>query len=154
MSVGINDIDGGGNAFQFDEIGDRVSGVITTVERRQQTSFEDNKPLTWEDGSPRMLTFVEVQTDLRDDDDDEGLRTIYCKGGNFEIAEGSGLSAEKALAKAAKDAGLKSIDEGMKLTMAFSGRSKSSVRGYQPAKLFVAKLEQPVASVSMDDLLD
>ena len=154
MSFNIGEIASGGKAFPFNEIGDKVSGTIKLIERRQQTSFENNTPLFWDNGDPRMLTYIELETDLRDDDDDDGVRALYCKGGNFEPAEGSGLSAERAIVEAAKKAGLKEIDPGMKLHVAFTGRAKPTTRGYQPAKLFVMKLEPAKASVAVDDLFD
>lgn len=154
MSFNISEIAAGGKAFPFEDVGDKVTGTIKLIERRQQTSFENNTPLTWDDGSPRMLTYVELETDLRDDDDDDGVRTLYCKGGNFEAAEGSGLSAERALVDAAKRANVKTLDEGGKLTVVFSGRGKATTRGYQPPKLFTMKYEPPKASVAVDDLFD
>ena len=154
MSFSINEIAGGGKAFPFNEIGDKVTGTIKVIERRQQTSFENSTPLFWDDGSPRMLTYVELETDLRDDDDDDGVRALYCKGGNFEPAEGTGLAAERALVEAAKKAGLKDIEEGTKLTVIFSGKAKPSVRGYQPAKLFAMKMEAAKASIAVDALFD
>ena len=149
----INEIDGGGNSWKPENIGDKVSGTILSVKRVQQTSFDDGTPLTWNDGSPRMQTVVDLQTDLGNGDDD-GVRAIWLKGGNFEVAEGKGLSGEKALAAAAKEAGSKSIDEGAKLQVMFSGKAKPTTRGYQPAKLYTMKYEAPVASVSADDLWD
>jgi hypothetical protein len=154
MSFNIGEIASGSKAFPFEEVGDKVSGTIKLIERRQQTSFENSTPLTWDDGSPRMLTYIELDTDLRDDDDDDGVRALYCKGGNFEAAEGSGASAERALVEAAKKAGMKNIDEGAKLQVVFTGRAKPTTRGYQPAKLFTMKLEAPKASVAVDDLFD
>jgi len=154
--VDLNEIQSGSKAFSFESIGDKVTGTIKLVERRQQTSFENNTPLTWDDGSPRMLTYVELETDLRDPelDSDDGVRAIYCKGGTFEIAEGSGLSAEAALVDAAKKAGSKTLDEGAKLAVVFTGKAKSKVRGYQPAKLYTMQYQAAVASVAVSDLFD
>jgi len=152
MSVGLNEIGGGGKSFPFENIGDVAKGRIVNVERRQQTSFDGNEKLTWDDGSPRMLTYIEIQTDLREDDDDEGIRALYAKGGNFEAAEGKGQAMEKAIVDAVKKAGCKSIDEGAELTVGFTGKAKPTTRGFQPAKLFVAQYKAPVASVSDDDL--
>jgi len=152
MSVGLNEIGGGGKSFPFENIGDVAKGRIVNVERRQQTSFDGNEKLTWDDGSPRMLTYIEIQTDLREDDDDEGVRALYAKGGNFEVAEGKGQAMEKAIVDAVKKAGCKSIDEGAELTVGFTGKAKPTTRGFQPAKLFVAQYKAPVASVSDDDL--
>jgi hypothetical protein len=150
----ISDIESGGKAWSADGIGDKLTGTITLIERRQQTSFTDNTPLTWDDGSPRMLTYIELATDERDpeQDDDDGTRALYLKGGrNFEPAEGKGNSGEVALVEAAKKAGMKSVDEGTKLTIACSGIAKATTRGYQPAKLYVIKLEAGKSSVEVDD---
>lgn len=154
MGLEIGEIAGGGKSFQFDEIGDKCSGKITLIERRQQRAFDSGEPLTWDDGTPRMLTYIEVQTSERVDEDDDGVRALYCKGGNYEIAEGQGLSAEQALVQAAKDAKVKTLDEGGDLDMVFSGRAKATVRGYQPAKLYVARYKAPTSSVDMGDLFE
>lgn len=153
MSFDINELDGGGKSWSPDDVGDMIAGTILGIKRVQQTSFDDGTPLTWSNGDPRMQTVVELQTDQGDGDDD-GVRSVWLKGGNFEIAEGSGLSGEKALAAAAKEAGAKSIDEGAKLKVRFSGKSKPTTRGYQPARLYEMKYEAPVASVSATELWD
>jgi hypothetical protein len=151
----INEIAGGGKAWSPDEVGDKISGTITLVERRQQRSFDGGAPLTWDDGSPRMLTYVELETSLKDDADDDGVRALYLKGGrNFEAAVGSGASGEVALVEAAKKAGLSSIEAGCKLTVVHSGVAKPTTRGYQGAKLYTMKLEAAKSSVSVDDLFD
>lgn len=151
-SISLDEIGGGSKAFPFNEVGDKVSGVITSVSRKQQTSYDGKELLTWDDGSPRLLTYIELQTDLREGDDDEGIRSLWAKGGNFEVASGSGQAMEKAIVDAVKKTGARSIDEGAKLTVAFSGLGKTTTRGYQPPKLFVAKYEPPTQSVSDDDL--
>ena len=152
MSVSLGDIGGGGKSFPFENIGDAVKGRIVTVERRQQRSFDGGEPLTWDDGSPRMLTYIEIQTDLREGDDDEGIRALYAKGGNFEAHEGKGQAMEKAIVDAVKKAGCKSIDEGAELSVGYTGKAKPTTRGFQPAKLFVAQYKAPVSSVDDADL--
>lgn len=153
--LNIGEIATGGKAFPFENIGDKVTGTIKVIERRQQTSFDGGAPLTWDDGSPKMLTYVELNTDLREGDDDDGVRSIYCKGGaRFEVAEGQGKAAEVALVEAAKQAGVSDINVGDKLTVVHSGKSKPTVRGYQPAKLFVMKLEPAKQSVAVSDLFE
>lgn len=150
--LAVGDIAGGGKAWSADNVGDKIVGEITLIERRQQRSFDGGSPLTWDDGSPRMLTYVEIETDLREGDDDDGVRALYLKGGkNFEPAEGKGLSGELALVEAAKKAGLSSIEPGCILTVAHSGVAKPTTRGYQGAKLYVMKLEPAKQSVSVDD---
>ena len=151
----ISDLEGGSKSWLPTTIGDKISGSIISIERRQQTDFQTRQPITWDDGSPRMQTVVQVQTDLREGDDDDGVRSVWLKGGkNFEPLEGKGHSGEIALAEAAKTAGVKSIENGSKLTAIMSGLAKPTTRGFQSAKLFVMKLEPAVQSVSVDDLFD
>jgi len=154
MSLDLNDLAGGSKSWK-PEMGEKISGKIATVKRVQQTDFSDGTPLTWSDGSPRMQTVVELQTDERNDDDDDGIRSIWLKGGkNFEPADGTGSSGEVALAEAAKSSGASSIEEGAKLTVVCSGVAKPTTRGYQPAKLYTMKYEAPKQSISVDAMFD
>lgn len=154
MSFNVSDLEGGSKSWS-PELGDRIKGKIVSIKRVQQTDFTTGAPLEWPDGSPRMQTVIELQTNLHDDDDDDGLRSVWLKGGNnFEAAEGKGKSGEVALAEAAKAAGVKTIDEGSDLDVVCSGKSKPTTRGYQPAKLYTMELEPATASVDVDDLFD
>jgi len=153
--LNINDLAGGSKSWKPENIGDQISGIITDAKRVQQTDFTSGDPLTWSDGSPRMQTVIELQTDERNDDDDDGVRSVWLKGGrNYEAAQGSGQSGEVALAEAAKEAKVETIEEGGKLTMRMTGFSKPTTRGYQPAKLYAAKYEAPKASLAASDLWD
>lgn len=152
----IGELEGGGKSWSPEAIGDKISGTIIKIERKQQTDFQTRAPITWDDGSPRMQTVVTLQTELKDDADDDGVRALWLKGGkSFEAAEGQGHSGEIALVEAAKKAGVKSIEEGSHLTAILSGKAKPTTRGFQPAKLYAMKLEAaPASSVSVDDLFD
>jgi hypothetical protein len=152
MGLELNEIGGGAKSFSPETIGDKISGRIRLVERRQQRSFDGGTPLTWDDGSPRMLTYLEIETDLRVDDEDDGVRALYAKGGRFDIASGSGQALEAAIVEAVRAAGCKSIDEGATLTVAFTGLGKATTRGFQPPKLWKARYEAPRSSVSTDEL--
>jgi hypothetical protein len=153
MGLSISELGGGGRSWSPENVGDKIKGTIQLVERRTQREFGSGKELTWDDGRPRLLTYIELATELRDDDDDDGVRAIWAKGGrNFEAAEGSGTSAEVAIAEAVRAAGEKSIEEGATLTLALTGRAKPTTRGYQPANLYKAAYKAPVSSVSTDDL--
>jgi hypothetical protein len=145
---------GSGKAAKFEQMGDSVTGRITDLKLSQQTSMEDNTPLTWDDGSPRMQLVVTLQTDQREGEEDDGLRRVYAKGGSFEVAEGSGKSLKEAIAEACKRAEVRSLDEGGTLTVGFTGLAKKKNRGYQAAKLYKAKYEPPKASVPASDLFD
>lgn len=157
MSLNISDLGGGGNAWPSTEaeIGETITGRIVSIDRKQQTDIKTGEPLYWSNGDPRMQTLIGLQTDLRESDDDDGLRTLWLKGGkNFQAAQGSGLSGEQALIEAVRKAGVKSVDEGGTLTFRLTGLSKPTQRGYNPAKLYKAKYEPPKASIELDDLFD
>jgi hypothetical protein len=153
MSLPLSELGGGAKAWSAENMGDKIVGKITLVERRQQRALDGGKPETWDDGSPRMLTYIELQTDEHVDDDDDGIRSLYAKGGrNHEAAQGSGTSMEVAIAEAVKAAGCNSIDEGATLAVQHTGVAKVTVRGHNPAKLYKAQYKAPIQSVSADDL--
>lgn len=137
-------------AFSFDSIGDVCRGKVVSAEMRQQTSIE-GQPLTWDDGRPRMQLVVTLQTQLHDDDDDEGIRTLYAKGGRFEVAIGEGTSMRDAIAEAMKAAKAKSLDPGDELAVAFTGEGKAR-RGYSAPKLYKASFRKGATSVAASDL--
>jgi len=153
MSLDLNDLQGGSSSWKPEDIGDKITGVITSVKRVQQTDFQTGEPLEWSNGDPRMQTVVELQTELDDGDDDDGIRSVWMKGGaNFEAKEGKGRSGEVALVDAAKAAGATSIDEGAKLQVIMSGLAKPTTRGFQPAKLYSMKYTAPTSTVDVSDL--
>jgi hypothetical protein len=155
MSLPLSELGGGAKAWSAENMGDKIMGKITLVERRQQRALDGGKPETWDDGSPRMLTYIELQTDEHTDDDDDGIRSLYAKGGrNHEAAQGSGTSMEVAIAEAVKAAGCNSIDEGATLAVQHTGIAKVTVRGHNPAKLYKAQYKAPIQSVSADDLFN
>lgn len=154
MGMPLSEIGTGAKSWSPEGIGESLTGTIRLVERRQQKSFDGGSPLTWDDGSPRLLTYIELDTDLRESDDDEGVRALYAKGGNFEPASGKGTSLERAIVDAVKKAGANSIEEGATLTVGLTGLGKATTRGYQPPKLYSAKYEPPKTSVAVDDLFD
>jgi hypothetical protein len=155
MGLALSELGGGAKAWSAENMGDKIVGRIKLVERRQQRGLDDGKLVTWDDGSPKMLTYIELETDERVDDEDDGIRSLYAKGGrNFEAAQGSGKAMEVAIAEAVKAAGCNSIDEGATLAVQFTGLGKSTTRGYNPPKLFKAQYKAPISSVAADDLFD
>ena len=146
---------GGGKSAKFETMGDMVKGVVTECSLQPQTSLDDGKTLYWDNGDPRMQLVIRLQTDERDDsiENDEGVRTLYAKGGNFEVATGQGKAMKNAIADAVKSSGAK-LREGGKLQIAYTGEGKKTNRGYSAPKLYTAKYEGPVSSVETSDLFD
>ena len=145
---------GGGKAAKFDNVGDSIEGMITDVRLSQQTAMEDNTPLTWADGSPRMQLVVTLQTESSEGDNDDGVRKVFAKGGNYEVASGVGKSMKDAIADAMKKAEVKEIQEGGTLKVAYTGEGKKTNRGYAAPKLYRASYKPPVQSVAAADLFD
>lgn len=141
---------GGAKSFPFEAIGDSVEGTIVDAEVRQQTSME-GELLTWADGKPRMQLVITLQTELREGENDDGLRTIYAKGGRFDVAKGEGSSMRDAIAEAVQTAKASKLEEGDSLVVVYSGLGVAK-RGYQAPKLYTAGFRKAKASVSADAL--
>ena len=158
MSNDVNDFlfSSGSKAFPFDEVGAICHGTVVKAEIRQQTAIDTGEALTWPDGRPRMQLVIEVQTDEANGDDDDGVRTLYAKGGNFEIASGDGTSMRDAIADAMKSVGAKSLDPGDEIWVGYTGVGKGR-RGYNPPKLYSAKFRKgtpPSSSVKASDIFN
>lgn len=132
MSNPIDDfLFGGGarSAFPADApIGTTVAGTITGFEMKQQTD-KDNNPRFFTSGDPMMMLLVTVQTDERLEDEDDGIRTLYAKGGRgdtFKATVGDGASMKDAIADAIKTAGAKSLAVGARLVVKRTGQGKRS----------------------------
>lgn len=145
---------GGGKAAKFENIGDQVEGTVTDCTISQQTDMETNQPLSWPDGSPRMQLVVTLQTNERIDENDDGIRRVYAKGGRYEVASGTGTSLKDAIADAVRKSGARSLDEGGTLKIGYSGEGKKTNRGFSAPKLYRAVYTAPVKSVDASDLWD
>lgn len=145
---------GGVTAAKFEAIGDYIEGKVTDAVVSQQTSMEDNTPLFWPDGKPKMQLVITLQTDLSTSDEDNGLRRVFAKGGRYEVASGKGQSMKDAIADAVRKSGAKSLEENGKLKLGYTGEGKKTARGYSAPKLFTASYSVPVASVAVADLFD
>lgn len=142
---------GGGKPFEFEKVGDTVTGVIADMKKRQQTDFQTGAPAFWNDGNPKMMLQITLQTDLQDDAEDDGLRNLYLRGGNFTASTGKGTSSLVAVKDAVKRSG-QNIEVGGKLTLQYSGEGPAPAKGMNAAKLYVARYEPPSYSVDIDEL--
>lgn len=147
MSIDLDTASAGRSKwFGFPNVGDVFKGTYLSASERQATDYVTSALKTWDDGTPMMEYVIEFQTDLRDDDTDDGRRTIYA---------GKSSRLFKAMAEAVRAAGLKwsdfpvltikRTDDGEPVTL------KNGKRGNAP-KQFKAKAERPAKSnVDLDD---
>lgn len=134
---------GGGKSAKFENVGDSVTGSITQVpEVRQQTKLEDGTPLTWDNGDPKMQLVVSLQTELREDGDDDGIRKLYVKGSKDPASK----SMHAAVAAAVQQAGAKGLEVGGRLTVRYVGNGVAKTRGFNPPKQYEASYVAASAS--------
>lgn len=125
---------GGTKSFPFDNIGDTVTGVVVGLpEKLQQTDFE-GKLKFWDNGQPKWMYRITLQTDVRDPGDpyDDGIRNIYVKWMSL-----------KAVQNAVKSSGARSIEMGGILSLTFSGVGQKKPGMPQPPKEWVAQYLPP-----------
>ena len=129
---------GGGKSAKFPTIGTTVEGTVVDFVTSQQTSI-DGEPLTWDDGSPRWQIVVTLQTAEREDDADDGLRKMYCKGNLLtELKAAVKASGEKL-----------AVGGVVKAQYHADGEAK---RGYTAPKLYkVRYTPAPARSVDLED---
>jgi hypothetical protein len=143
----------GGKAFAFDNIGDRVRGKIVDMKKRQQTDLDSGEPQFWQNGDPKMMLVVTLQTELSDADDDEGLRNVYLRGGNFTPVKGKGASSLVAVKDAVRRSGSeKGIEIGGDLALEYSGEAGKTNRAFNAAKLYSAEYAPPSFAVNIDEM--
>lgn len=130
------------SAFSKDDpIGTRRGGRITErPELRQQTDFDTNAPLTWDDGSPRMQLVVTVQTDQRNSGEDDGRRRFYVKG-----------DLQKATREALRATNAPGLEAGGLYFVTRTGQDAPKRRGLNGAWLHKVEYTAPAAAFVQDD---
>lgn len=154
MSDDINDFlnGGGGKAFPFDNLGDTVKGTIVSMAKRQQNDMTTGKPKYWDNGDPVMMVVITLETDMREDDEDDGMRNVYLRGGKFDIAEGKGTSSATAVRDAVKRSKAPNgIEVGGTLSLQWSGNAPKK-GGHNPAKLYSAAYKPPTMNIDLDEM--
>ena len=136
----------GARAFQWNTFAptpDVCRGTVLEIESRQQTDF-DGKPLTWPDGRERKIIVITVQTEERLSDNDDGIRSLWAKGGRYEVAKGDGQSMRDAIVEAARAVGVNRTEDmiGGELSVGYTGEGKATQRGFNPPKLFSASFKK------------
>lgn len=124
MSSGIE-------SAKFENVGDMLTGVVTHAKQGVQTEFGTNKPLTWDDGSPRKQLILTIQAEPQSEDDD-GLRRLFVKA-----------QMATALRDAVRNAGENGIAIGGKIAVRYDGDGEASRQGFNPPKLYRVSYQPP-----------
>lgn len=139
---------GGAPAFSFDgQPPISVTGVLKDRFTQQMRDFDDPSVLLeWPDGKPKKQPVLILQTDLRNGDGcsedtkkrvgefDEGERAVYLT-----------FRGKKALARALRGAGLRTLTKGTEVTVTYTRNGEKTGKG-KPPKEYEIKL------VPADDL--
>ena len=132
-------------AAKFDAVGDMVKGRIEGVRQAQQTSIDTGEPLTFSDGTPRMQLVIRLDVDGE-------TKTLYAKGGNYDVASGEGTSMQQAIVDAVMGAGASRIETGATLAVVHSGLGKKTNAAFSAPKLYRAEYRPPVEAVPIAGL--
>lgn len=105
---------------KFENPGDRVAGTVVGEPRMvQRKDYTTGELLTHADsGRPQMQMAVTIQTELREDSEDDGKRTLFFRG-----------QQKAALVEALKNAGSKIPQEGDWLSDTFTHTVPSTING-------------------------
>lgn len=144
QQIDANDwlMSGGAKSAKFPEVGTVVKGSITTPPTlSQQTDFTTGALKTWDDGKPQMQLVVTIQTDEKDDVEDDGVRSLYVKG-----------AMQAAVKDAIRKAGARGLEVGGTIAIKYTGDGVAKTRGMNPPKQFAAQYVPPTAK-AVDDFL-
>ena len=134
----------GGRSAKFEAVGATVVGIVRRVDVRQQTDIKTGEPLEWPDGNPRQQLVIQLATEGEPEDtDDDLMRNLY-------VPIPSAMRT--AIADAIRRAGAHGIETGMRLGVKFTKQEAPKVKGFNGQKLYTAKVELPVQSVSLDEM--
>ena len=141
------DLGGGGNAFPFDAVGDSVSGRIISITEENQTDMDTGEVATWDNGQPKRMLHIELQTDLRDPDrpEDDGKRSVYLRGSRKKESQSSMAAVLSAVVDATRST---KIAVGASLTLTFTGEGVPTRRGWNPPKFYSASYVPPQVDLS------
>lgn len=136
---------GGSASFPFQNIGDSVTGKVINLEELQQTDLQTGEVKTFTNGQPMMMYRVELQTNLRDDEMDDGVRSVYLKGSKKPESQSSLAAVLQAVLTAT---GRAALTVGGTLTLTYTGDGVAKGRGFSAPKQYSARYAAP--SVSLD----
>lgn len=145
MSMQSIDLASGGSAsFPFNTPGDSVTGRVVSLEELQQTDLQTGEPRVFDNGQPMMMYRVELQTELRDSDLDDGVRSVYLRGSRKPESQSSLAAVLHAVLQAT---GRAALTVGGTLTLTYIGDGQAKARGFNAPKLYQAAYQPPTVNL-------
>jgi hypothetical protein len=118
---------------KFEEIGASVSGVVVAARVSNQTDIDGNIR-TFDSGEVRTQLEITLQTEILEDEDDDGQRKIYVK--SFMV---------KPFRNEMKRTKVRGVRPGGHLTVTYTGDGEVAKKGYSAPKLYAVAYEPPPA---------
>ncbi len=145
MSGSSDFLFGGSPAAKFPHPGSVVAGkIVKPAEQVQIKDFDSGELLTWKDGSPRMQLVVTLQTDLNEEQDDDGVRRIFV----------SSKLMRQAIALAVKRGGASDLEVGGTLALTYIRDGVKDRPGGFPPKEYAAVYTRPEAGSAVTESND
>lgn len=135
---------GGGKSATLAAVGDQVVGQITDLRTTQQTDFLTKVPKTWDNGDPMWQVVVSLQTDQREDANDDGIRNVYLKGSGKDPHTSAG-AARMAL----QTSGASQLEVGGMFAVAVIGFGEPPKPGLNAPKQHQAHYKAPAPSADL-----
>lgn len=135
---------GGSTSFPFNTPGDSVTGRVVSLEEQQQTDLQTGELKTFDNGQPMMMYRVELQTELRADEFDDGVRSVYLRGSRKPESQSSLAAVLHAVQQAT---GRAALTVGGTLTLTYIGDGQARGRGFNPPKLYTAAYQPPAVNL-------
>lgn len=121
-----------------DEPGQSVTGAILDMRRKQLEEYEKPGVLeVWSNGDPKLTPIAVLQTQLEEEDGDDGLRDLYLRGGVY-------TALREALGPFVKEHGADAV-QGAQLKVTLVELVKSTKKGGSNRKVFEAELTPATA---------
>lgn len=115
-------------SFKSKPIGFSYTGsIVDDPKVTQQTDPDSGELEFWPSGDPKWQLVVKIQTDIREDVNDDGVRGLYVKG----------KSLTDGVKKAVQDVGATSLKKGGILTVTYTGDGPQPAKAHHnPPKLY------------------
>lgn len=132
---------GGGKAAKFDRIGQIYSGtIVSTPKKVVQTDMQTKAPkVSRFNGQPLYQVLVRIQTELREDNEDDGVRTLYVKN-----------KMTSAVGDAMRKAGVNRLEIGGILRVGYTRDIPPETPGFRPSKDYAAEYVPPAVKATED----
>jgi hypothetical protein len=127
--------------LKLETTGDKITGTLNDVEKRNKTDLDGNIVLGKKTGAPRTEWVLTLTIDERLDADDDGVRKLSCNE-----------SAQSAIKEAIKRAGIKDAATLVGAQFAIQRVAEPESKFSQASYAAQLKPATPKPSVDLDDL--